>query len=1073
MFRKTARVASLGTFDVEGDGQIRIAQRLPEDVGQRASHFLDGARRLNIRDLLERTAEMYAVSRDPSDYFFEAIRANTTGCPNENNDGFHQDELLRFDVKLGMPVYYTYSGKPHLVNHRSENPKAARGVVIDAHYNTDAPPLETCPGCSARTAERQNRDRTGLHCKKCGTLVRDEFVEILVGIDARKDPAFAEGVRKGQLKSGSMGCSCLSTTCNVCAHVAYARPEFCEHIRAGNKGTLWVRKGNAWQKVSSTDLTRELHRRKVAHVPRDFCFVTLDGFEARKAFEYCNQVVFDEYSRVDQPADPKALQVEILRAASLGATADADAPSTDILRTGTEELIRSAEKKEREAHVARMTSTATRTTPSAPRVAQRVPGRAPPTQVPPRPAPLAPEVGPGYVPPADTLADPSMDPMAMDQHGVGIQLEPGDDPVVIEPPDTGMPGGMGPDQMGPEGPGGPTGIDQYTDQEVAPPGGPGQPPPDEEMDMGEMGVLPVPPGASAPPRRGGKMRKYSAAYGAWRVQVSEHGNARILTGDRVPVFVLRATRAMHDEEERKTFGLEVLGQLLDTGLVATAKKYGAYFSPKFASVVDHARDDMKEFSDKQMVSSPIDGATNDMQGDVRGSPPSKTTDDDQDDMDGDLRGSPPDGTQTDGVMDHEREDQGVDSAVGEDHETMREKRKPVSVGKNDVLSGETHDHTEPLSGKKGERAETPSEFAIVGKRIARKDDPKKVPFVVRSVVASIDEDEARMFGPNSFIVAAKRADGTLEQHRIAASSLLDQWRLLDKGSAVTKLPSQPAIGAAATPVRAAAEKCGKCSKLMFGGADKHTCASADADADDSAKKDAAARSTSNAGAGDDATLVRAKLAQAERMEKVAAAKLAQAKEQLAQAKIVADEQAKTIAAATVQSFARALRIAAARQGADLEQSPLKLAAEAVLSEPRSIGRDAATGDPIEYAGFDPELTRFLVAQIYTIGHADHLEQLVKRASELMSKGDQYLVDAEADLRNIAPALPEITHARVARMDEDALHAAEMRRRARGGNPQFTPSPSEAPANGHDRRGAIRGALGDTLVGAVRGRLGLN
>lgn len=1051
MFRKTARVDSLGTFDVERDGLIRIAQRAPEE--SRSSYFLDGARKLDVRDLLARTAELYAISDDPSHYFFEAIRANTANCPNENNDGFHQDELLHFNTKLGMPVYFTYSGKPHHLNHRTENPKAARGLIIDAHYNTDAPALEHCPACNTRTAETQNRDRTGMHCKKCGTLVRDEFVEILVGIDAKKDPLFAEGVRKGTLKSGSMGCNCLSTTCNVCAHVAYARPEFCEHIRAGNKGSLWLRKGNGWTKTSSADVAKELRRRRIAYVPQDFCYVSVDGFEARKAFEYCNNVIFDEYSRVDQPADPKALQVEILKAAQLEG-----APAPDALRSETEALIRSAEKKRKEMEAAMSRS------------AQRLPGRQPPTVGRPGLAPLTPDVGPGYIPPPSSLADPTMD-----QHGVGIQLEQGDDPVVIEPP--GSPGMPGEEMPGadPNMPGGPTDIEQYTDQQVAPPGGPGQPPPGEEMDMGEMGVLPVPPGASAP-RRGERktsMRKFSAAYAQWKVQVSEQGNARLLTAAREPVLVFKAKKAMRDPEERKVFGLEVLAHLLDHGLVATAKQYGAFFSPKFASVVDHARDDMKQFEDKAKVSSPLQDATDDMQGDLRGSPPSKTTTDGRDDMDGDVRGTPPGDTQTDGVRDHHVEDQNLSGVATEDHSTMREKRKPISVGKDDVLEGEVHDHTEPLRGKKGERV-TEISAAIVGKRVAQKLGAAS--FEVTAARVGEKGLEFELTGPDQRI------------HHVAAT-MLEQWFLLDKGPSVMKLPGQPAMVSAGDPnapaprltwtasqvqalreqgvsidangaivVQAEFEKCSDCGKPMFGGKDKHSCAGKD---DDSGEKDAA--------------LVQAKLAHAARLEKLANAKLAKAKEEVAKAKAEAGELNQVVAKATVEAFARALRIAAARQAADLEESPLKMAAEAVLSEPRTIGKDAATGEPIEYAGFDPELTRYLVAQIYEVGHGDHLEQLFRRAAELMAKGDQYLIDAEADLKNLSRTLPAITQARVAQFDEDAIHAAELRRQANSGNLRFNPAPSEeGPVNnGHDKRGAIRNALGGTLVEAARGRLGLN
>jgi len=1030
MFRRVARVASLGTFDVERDGAIRVAQLAGE--GPR-SYFLDGARKLDVRELLAKVAETYAISADPSHYFFEAIRANTTNCPNENNDGFHKDELCRFDVRLGMPVYFTYAGKPHHLNPRTENPKAARGLIIDAHYNEDAPPLEYCPGCQTKTADRQNRDRTGLHCKRCGTLVRDEFVEILVGIDAQKDPLFADGVRKGTLKSGSMGCNCLSTTCNVCSHVAYSRPEFCEHIRAGNKGSLWTKRGNAWVKSSSAEIAKELRRRKLAYVPQDFCYVQAGDFEARKAFEYCNQVIFDEYSRVDQPADPKALQVEILKAAQLEGM-----PAPDALRSETEALIRSAEKRRREMEAAMSRS------------AQRLPGRQPPTVGRPGLAPLTPEVGPGYIPPASTLADPS----PMDQHGVGIQLEPGDDPIVIEPPGgPGMPGEPGQPGMPP---GGPTNIDQYTDQQVAPP----EPPPGEEMDMGEMGVLPVPPGASAPPRRA--MRKYSTAYADWKVQVSEQGNARLLTAEREPVLVFKAKKATQDPEERRTFGLEVLAHLLDHGLVATAKQYGAYFSPRFAQVVEHATDDMKEFADKYMYSSVLENNKDDMQGDLRGSPPTNTRSEMRDDMEGDVRGKPPAETTSDGVMDHQREDMGLDGVAKEDNATMREKRKPVSIGKDDVLQGEVHDHTEPLSGKKGELT-----AALVGKRVAKQ------------------------LGGDSFqVVGARLGAGGLEFELLGpdnktqkvAASALESWFLMDKGPSVMKLPGQPAMVAGGQQVRwtaqqiqalrnqgisaeldaqgnliTAGEKCGKCGKPMFGGASKHA-ESCEGGKDEGTDKDAVKR-----------------VATAERLEKIATAKLQKAKQELEKIRLDGEAQAKVTAEAAVASFCRAMRIVAARQGADLEQAPLKLAAEAVLSEPRQIGTDAATGQPIVYNGFDPELTRYLVAELYEIGHADHLDQLMRRAAELMGKGDQYLIDAEADLKNLNRTLPAVTQARVAHVDEDALHAADLRHQASGGNLRFTPAPSEAvgaSGNGHDKRGAIRNALGGTLVEAARGRLGI-
>jgi hypothetical protein len=233
---------------------------------------------LDIKAALSKVADIYNISSDPQNYIYEAVRAVTAGVPNENGDAFSRDELLRFNHKLGCAVYQTFILKPHHVNHQASDPTKARGVILDAHYNDEQFPIEICPTCQIKTADRENRDYTGLYCSKCGTCVKDEFVEILIAVDKNKDPIFAEGVRTGSLNATSMGCSCLSTTCNVCDHIAYAVKDFCAHIKSGNKKKT---------------------------------FKTASGLD-KIAFEWCNDVVFTEDSRVDNPADPKALQREIL-----------------------------------------------------------------------------------------------------------------------------------------------------------------------------------------------------------------------------------------------------------------------------------------------------------------------------------------------------------------------------------------------------------------------------------------------------------------------------------------------------------------------------------------------------------------------------------------------------------------------------------------------------------------------------------------------------------------------------------------------------------------------------------------
>lgn len=977
MFQKIAQVQSLATFEVDQGGFRVIAQVSPDSrTAAPKSHYLeDGSRVFDVQGLLDRVAETYNISTNPSTYFFEAIRANTTNVPNENNDAFHRNELLRFDVKLGMPVYATYSGKPHHVNHRSENPKAARGVILDSYYNDVAPALDACPSCTTKTAERQNRDESGLHCKKCGTLVKDEFVEILVGIDAKKDKRFAEAVRSGQLRAGSMGCNCLSTTCNVCSHVAYAKPEFCEHIRAGNKGTLWRREGSRWAKTNTLDIKHELQKRRIAYVPRDFCYAKVGDFEVRRAYENCCGVIFDEYSRVDQPADPKALQVEILKAASVAPlTTTAGVPTTEQLRLETEELIRSAAQKE-----------------SMVRAAQRLP--------------RVPHV------------------MPMEQDGVSIALEPGDDPLTIESPsepgmpgDPGMPGAPGGMPGAPPGMAPQMSIDQFTEQETE------GPPASEEMDLGEMGVLPTPPGASAPRKKGLKMRTFEASYRKWTVQVSEQGNARIVTASGAPVLIVRG-RATQDPEERRVFGRQVFASLLSDGLIQTARKFSGIFSPRFAQVVEDGVNDMVGFDDHEMYGSPLEGGETDMKDVDRASTaPSSTRDDGLNDMDGDVRGNPPDKSTTDGVVDHERKEQNIDNVTEPDGSDMREKRDPVNLGSDSVLDDITVDHKEPVTSKRGRIS--------LGTKLVHRGNAKRTAAVV-GVHATIR-------GTTYEIAEGKKTA------QLSGSDVEKTWRLLDKQPGTLKLPGKPTQVVTAADGVGMTKTCEKCGSKYTA---DHKCAYAE--------KDASAKSF-------------------ERLQKVTVAKLAKAQAEVTRIQREAEEQIVVARSAAVDSFMRALRLAARRQEVGLEDSPIKQAAEAVLAETREIGRDAASGQPIVYDGMDPELTRYLVAQMFQVGHGDQLNALVKSATSLMSRGDQYLLDAEADAKNLIPELPRVTASVSTAVDDVGLHAEAMRRQAQSGNLHFNPAPT-APqgAEGQDKRARLQHALSGTVVGAVRGRLGLN
>lgn len=256
-FFKTAKVPILGSWLGDAPSELRHTARFAPT----ASHFLQAPGRVDIAGALRDVSDIYCISSNPADYLFTPVRANSVNVPNENGDGFSRQESLRFDTKIGRRVYQTYLLKPHHVNHRSDNPRMARGFIVDVHYN------------DAGEMPKEWRDRyeqsTGM------PQLKDEFVEALLAVDTKKDPYLAHGIQARLSDAFSMGCECEKTRCNVCDNVAASKLEFCPHIRYGNK-MKWFE--------------RVADKKKV------------------QAFEWCEGVIYGELSSVDQPADPRAFR---------------------------------------------------------------------------------------------------------------------------------------------------------------------------------------------------------------------------------------------------------------------------------------------------------------------------------------------------------------------------------------------------------------------------------------------------------------------------------------------------------------------------------------------------------------------------------------------------------------------------------------------------------------------------------------------------------------------------------------------------------------------------------------------
>lgn len=312
MFVKTAKADSILDLEQTGEFKVRVARRIKAD-GE--------AREINFQEILAKTAKKFDISANPNDYIIEVIRANTANVPNENGDGFDKSELLSWAEDEGCPVYMTYVGCPHHINHDSENDKLARGIIIDAHYNDSAPPFDNCKLCGSDTRHASARTDDGIHCIKCGAVAKDEWVEIVVATDRVKDPDLAEAKVAKIVDAGSMGCTALETNCNVCGNLATDPEEFCDHLRNGNKKSWYVIQGGQEPKQIDLNRVRSLlvqagFANAASIDPRLIYTVNAPGLKIRRATERCKKVRYQEYSAVDRPADPTAEHIEMLKSAS-------------------------------------------------------------------------------------------------------------------------------------------------------------------------------------------------------------------------------------------------------------------------------------------------------------------------------------------------------------------------------------------------------------------------------------------------------------------------------------------------------------------------------------------------------------------------------------------------------------------------------------------------------------------------------------------------------------------------------------------------------------------------------------
>lgn len=586
-FYKIAAVESLGTLSYNGEAaSITRTASAPS-----ASHFLDGASKIDIKAVLADVHERFQISANPQDYLFEVIRANTAEIANANGDAFSRSELWRFDSRVGSVVYRTYEKKPHHLNHKADDASRARGVILASHYNEDAAPLDKCAQCCSPCGDPSQRDESGIHCGHCGAPVKDEFVEILIAIDRKKDPSLVRGIEQGLLRAGSMGCDCLSTTCNVCHKVAYSPKDFCEHIKPGSKGKMWSLSSGK-PKIASKEEVESALRKVGWNVLKrrpDRIEIPELGLSFRAGIEFCNKVTFQEYSRVHRGADPDALSIEILKTAS--PTLSLSDETEQLLRLTALSQRKNASMKTQQYVAVRVNGSLNdlhidRTLPLAVKKAEM--GKrdtAEYTTV------NAQSEGHAYeLAKAAQYMPIESDVQLVVPDGVEVHMEesnkaptPGESPLAPLPSDP-------PKSDGLANPSEPSIKDLNTP--------PGQGEPGADQSPEEFGLMP--PGASVQAEEGGgeegeePEHKYAFApiFKDLEIEVFKEGHA-VIASPGGNVLKVKASTALKTEAEQTAFGQEVLKSIASEGLVRTAKAYNGVFSTRFANSLDGAMWPMK------------------------------------------------------------------------------------------------------------------------------------------------------------------------------------------------------------------------------------------------------------------------------------------------------------------------------------------------------------------------------------------------------------------------------------------------------------------------------------------------
>lgn len=253
-------------------------------------------------------------------YLYISVRAIASRV-NENHDGFVPSELETH--------WETFRGCPHFVEHDNSNWRKSRGVVVDAAFHKQEASTDLLKTQRGNFESRFQYDpiiwAPEEHIEHYATVGgklavnfnRDDWVELLVEVDAETYPKYAKALLENKISTFSMGTDVAESYCSACGNLARTPAEYCSHVN--NQKGQWIHKAANTPKIYVYEDNRDLSFFEISAVknPADTSATLLELSSGLQSTA-CNMEILGVTLRVvaedllDNEKADKALVYELL-----------------------------------------------------------------------------------------------------------------------------------------------------------------------------------------------------------------------------------------------------------------------------------------------------------------------------------------------------------------------------------------------------------------------------------------------------------------------------------------------------------------------------------------------------------------------------------------------------------------------------------------------------------------------------------------------------------------------------------------------------------------------------------------